>query len=170
MTLLEDNHAGALYNYLITVQTGHRKSAGTSANVVVTDKEQKKKLKHTLSSQNVLCTFSRTYTHWLTTSPGDGEAVRLGGREQHTQPHRPQQARVRERSRGRLPAGRALPAGRSAKPAAAARQLWRLPIVVLQAGRGHRCNSTSTLLHCTMAGGLHPTGRFTRSTGLVSGI
>lgn len=33
MTLLEDNHAGALYNYLISVQTGHRKNAGTSANV-----------------------------------------------------------------------------------------------------------------------------------------
>lgn len=35
MTLLEDNHAGALYNYLISVQTGHRKNAGTSANVRV---------------------------------------------------------------------------------------------------------------------------------------
>ncbi|XP_075881413.1 polycystin-1-like protein 2 [Nelusetta ayraudi] len=33
MTLLEDNRAGALYNYLISVQTGHRKNAGTSANV-----------------------------------------------------------------------------------------------------------------------------------------
>lgn len=33
MTLLEDNHAGALYNYLISVQTGHRKNAGTTANV-----------------------------------------------------------------------------------------------------------------------------------------
>lgn len=31
MTLLEDNHAGALYNYLISVQTGHRKNAGTTA-------------------------------------------------------------------------------------------------------------------------------------------
>ncbi|KAG8001601.1 Polycystic kidney disease protein 1-like 2, partial [Nibea albiflora] len=35
MTLLEDNHAGALYNYLISVQTGHRKNAGTTANVTV---------------------------------------------------------------------------------------------------------------------------------------
>ncbi|XP_051236275.1 polycystic kidney disease protein 1-like 2 [Dicentrarchus labrax] len=35
MTLLEDNHPGALYNYLIGVQTGHRKNAGTSANVTV---------------------------------------------------------------------------------------------------------------------------------------
>ncbi|XP_030269688.1 polycystic kidney disease protein 1-like 2 [Sparus aurata] len=35
MTLLEDNHAGALYNYLIGVQTGHRKNAGTTANVSV---------------------------------------------------------------------------------------------------------------------------------------
>ncbi|XP_073320377.1 polycystin-1-like protein 2 [Pagrus major] len=35
MTLLEDNHAGALYNYLIGVQTGHRKNAGTTANVTV---------------------------------------------------------------------------------------------------------------------------------------
>lgn len=35
MTLLEDNHAGALYNYLIGVQTGHRKNAGTTANVRV---------------------------------------------------------------------------------------------------------------------------------------
>ncbi|XP_056876107.1 polycystic kidney disease protein 1-like 3 [Takifugu flavidus] len=35
MTLLEDNHAGALYNYLISVQTGHRKNAGTTANVTL---------------------------------------------------------------------------------------------------------------------------------------
>lgn len=37
MTLLEDNHAGAMYNYLVSVQTGHRKNAGTTANVNVTD-------------------------------------------------------------------------------------------------------------------------------------
>ncbi|KAK5935391.1 hypothetical protein CgunFtcFv8_020758 [Champsocephalus gunnari] len=35
MTLLEDNHPGAQYNYLIGVQTGHRKNAGTTANVTV---------------------------------------------------------------------------------------------------------------------------------------
>ncbi len=35
MTLLEDNHPGAQYNYLIGVQTGHRKNAGTTANVRV---------------------------------------------------------------------------------------------------------------------------------------
>ncbi|CAK6973388.1 polycystic kidney disease protein 1-like 2 [Scomber scombrus] len=35
MTLLKDNHPGAQYNYLISVQTGHRKNAGTSANVTV---------------------------------------------------------------------------------------------------------------------------------------
>ncbi|XP_074522616.1 polycystin-1-like protein 2 [Halichoeres trimaculatus] len=35
MTLLEDNHPGALYNYLISVQTGHRKNAGTTADVTV---------------------------------------------------------------------------------------------------------------------------------------
>ncbi|XP_040889158.1 polycystic kidney disease protein 1-like 2 [Toxotes jaculatrix] len=35
MTLLEDNHPGAHYNYLISVQTGHRKNAGTTANVTV---------------------------------------------------------------------------------------------------------------------------------------
>ncbi|XP_008291325.1 polycystic kidney disease protein 1-like 2 [Stegastes partitus] len=35
MTLLEDNHAAAQYNYLVGVQTGHRKGAGTSANVTV---------------------------------------------------------------------------------------------------------------------------------------
>ncbi|XP_047437020.1 polycystic kidney disease protein 1-like 2 [Mugil cephalus] len=35
MTLLEDNHPGAQYNYLIGIQTGHRKNAGTSANVTV---------------------------------------------------------------------------------------------------------------------------------------
>ncbi|CAG5857105.1 unnamed protein product [Menidia menidia] len=35
MTLLEDSHPGALYNYLVCVQTGHRKNAGTSANVTV---------------------------------------------------------------------------------------------------------------------------------------
>ncbi|XP_061598114.1 polycystin-1-like protein 2 isoform X2 [Cololabis saira] len=35
MTLLDDNHLGAQYNYLICVQTGHRKNAGTSANVTV---------------------------------------------------------------------------------------------------------------------------------------
>ncbi|KAK9542862.1 hypothetical protein VZT92_000688 [Zoarces viviparus] len=35
MTLLEDTHPGAHYNYLIGVQTGHRKNAGTSANVTV---------------------------------------------------------------------------------------------------------------------------------------
>ncbi|XP_054628004.1 polycystic kidney disease protein 1-like 2 [Dunckerocampus dactyliophorus] len=36
MTLLEDNHPCAQYNYLISVQTGHRKNAGTTANVTVT--------------------------------------------------------------------------------------------------------------------------------------
>lgn len=35
ITLLEDNHPGALYNYLIHVQTGHRRNAGTTANVFV---------------------------------------------------------------------------------------------------------------------------------------
>ncbi|XP_069385333.1 polycystin-1-like protein 2 [Paralichthys olivaceus] len=35
MTLLEDNHPGAQYNYLISVQTGHRKNAGTTASVTV---------------------------------------------------------------------------------------------------------------------------------------
>ncbi|XP_056268726.1 polycystic kidney disease protein 1-like 2 [Pseudoliparis swirei] len=35
MTLLEDNHPGAQYNYLIGVQTGQRKNAGTTANVTV---------------------------------------------------------------------------------------------------------------------------------------
>ncbi|XP_044062213.1 polycystic kidney disease protein 1-like 2 [Siniperca chuatsi] len=35
MTLLEDNHPGAGYNYLISVQTGHRKNSGTTANVTV---------------------------------------------------------------------------------------------------------------------------------------
>ncbi|CAJ1049792.1 polycystic kidney disease protein 1-like 2 [Xyrichtys novacula] len=35
MTLLEDCHPGALYNYLISVQTGNRKNAGTTANVTV---------------------------------------------------------------------------------------------------------------------------------------
>ncbi|XP_029353372.1 polycystic kidney disease protein 1-like 2 [Echeneis naucrates] len=35
MTLLEDNHPGAQYNYLIGVQTGHRKNAGTTANVTL---------------------------------------------------------------------------------------------------------------------------------------
>ncbi|GAA6233594.1 polycystic kidney disease protein 1-like 2 isoform X2 [Lates japonicus] len=35
MTLLEDNHPGAHYNYLISVYTGHRKNAGTTANVTV---------------------------------------------------------------------------------------------------------------------------------------
>ncbi|KAG7235194.1 hypothetical protein INR49_003105, partial [Caranx melampygus] len=35
MTLLEDNHPGAQYNYLIGVQTSHRKNAGTTANVTV---------------------------------------------------------------------------------------------------------------------------------------
>ncbi|XP_053279260.1 polycystic kidney disease protein 1-like 2 [Pleuronectes platessa] len=35
MTLLEDNHPGAQYNYLISVQTGHRKNAGTSASVTM---------------------------------------------------------------------------------------------------------------------------------------
>lgn len=33
ITLLEDNHSGAQYNYLICVHTGHRKNAGTTANV-----------------------------------------------------------------------------------------------------------------------------------------
>ncbi|XP_035484837.2 polycystic kidney disease protein 1-like 2 [Scophthalmus maximus] len=35
MTLLEENHPGAQYNYLISVQTGHRKNAGTTARVTV---------------------------------------------------------------------------------------------------------------------------------------
>ncbi|XP_039984151.1 polycystic kidney disease protein 1-like 2 isoform X2 [Xiphias gladius] len=35
MTLLEDTHPGAQYNYLMSVQTGHRKNAGTSAIVTV---------------------------------------------------------------------------------------------------------------------------------------
>ncbi|XP_028999726.1 polycystic kidney disease protein 1-like 2 [Betta splendens] len=36
ITLVESNHPGALYNYLIHVQTGHRRNAGTTANVTVT--------------------------------------------------------------------------------------------------------------------------------------
>ncbi|XP_051565107.1 polycystic kidney disease protein 1-like 2 [Myxocyprinus asiaticus] len=36
MTLLEDNHPCAQYNYLINVQTGHRRKAGTTAKVMVT--------------------------------------------------------------------------------------------------------------------------------------
>lgn len=51
MTLLQDNHAGALYNYLISVQTGHRKNAGTTANVKLTDKQQQQK--QTLYSPNI---------------------------------------------------------------------------------------------------------------------
>ncbi|KAM8893905.1 polycystin-1-like protein 2 isoform 2-T2 [Spinachia spinachia] len=35
MTLLEDNHPAAQYNYLIGVQTSRRKNAGTTANVTV---------------------------------------------------------------------------------------------------------------------------------------
>ncbi|KAJ0056585.1 hypothetical protein NL108_010505, partial [Boleophthalmus pectinirostris] len=34
ITLLDDNHPGALYNYLVCVHTGHRKNAGTTANVM----------------------------------------------------------------------------------------------------------------------------------------
>ncbi|KAK7169721.1 hypothetical protein R3I94_000075 [Phoxinus phoxinus] len=36
MTLLEDNHPCAQYNYLVYVQTGHRRGAGTTAKVTVT--------------------------------------------------------------------------------------------------------------------------------------
>nr|XP_055072277.1 polycystic kidney disease protein 1-like 2 isoform X1 [Misgurnus anguillicaudatus] len=36
MTLLDDNHPCASYNYLITVQTGHRRNAGTTAKIKVT--------------------------------------------------------------------------------------------------------------------------------------
>ncbi|XP_050972082.1 polycystic kidney disease protein 1-like 2 [Labeo rohita] len=36
MTLLEDSHPCALYNYLVNVQTGHRRGAGTTAKVMVT--------------------------------------------------------------------------------------------------------------------------------------
>ncbi|KAK0156326.1 Polycystic kidney disease protein 1-like 2 [Merluccius polli] len=35
ITVLEDNHPCASYNYLLSVHTGHRKSAGTSSNVTV---------------------------------------------------------------------------------------------------------------------------------------
>ncbi|XP_029937961.1 polycystic kidney disease protein 1-like 2 [Myripristis murdjan] len=35
MTVLEDNHPCAQYNYLLSVQTGSRKNSGTSANVTV---------------------------------------------------------------------------------------------------------------------------------------
>lgn len=36
MTLLEDNHPCAQYNYLFNVQTGHRRGAGTTAKVIHT--------------------------------------------------------------------------------------------------------------------------------------
>ncbi|KAG1926582.1 polycystic kidney disease protein 1-like [Pimephales promelas] len=36
MTLLEDNHPCAQYNYLLYVQTGHRRGAGTTAKVMMT--------------------------------------------------------------------------------------------------------------------------------------
>ncbi|XP_052416643.1 polycystic kidney disease protein 1-like 2 [Carassius gibelio] len=36
MTLLEDNHPCAMYNYLVHVQTGHRRGAGTTAKVMMT--------------------------------------------------------------------------------------------------------------------------------------
>ncbi|XP_035986669.1 polycystic kidney disease protein 1-like 2 [Fundulus heteroclitus] len=35
ITVLEDNHSGALYNYLVGIQTGHRRGASTSANVTL---------------------------------------------------------------------------------------------------------------------------------------
>ncbi|CAL8247016.1 unnamed protein product [Lota lota] len=35
ITVLEDNHPCASYNYLLSVHTGHRKNAGTSSNVTV---------------------------------------------------------------------------------------------------------------------------------------
>ncbi|XP_034384503.1 polycystic kidney disease protein 1-like 2 [Cyclopterus lumpus] len=50
MTLLEDNHPGAQYNYLIGFQTGHRKNAGTTANVTV-------KL---IGSEGESCTYNLT--------------------------------------------------------------------------------------------------------------
>ncbi|XP_066504104.1 polycystin-1-like protein 2 [Hoplias malabaricus] len=36
MTLLEDNHPCAHYNYMLNIQTGHRRDAGTSAKVMIT--------------------------------------------------------------------------------------------------------------------------------------
>ncbi|KAL6468854.1 hypothetical protein MHYP_G00223780 [Metynnis hypsauchen] len=36
MTLLEDNHPCAHYNYMLNIQTGHRNGAGTSARVMMT--------------------------------------------------------------------------------------------------------------------------------------
>lgn len=61
MTLLEDNRAGALYNYLISVQTGHRKNAGTSANVIITDEQQTTKTDFVLKEYFVY-TFKDIHT------------------------------------------------------------------------------------------------------------
>ncbi|XP_017296730.1 polycystic kidney disease protein 1-like 2 [Kryptolebias marmoratus] len=81
ITLLEDNHPGAQYNYLIGVQTSHRKNAGTTANVtaklVGTDGES---TIHTLTDSNKPVFERGSFDMFLLATPfplGDMRTLRL---------------------------------------------------------------------------------------------
>lgn len=81
MTLLDDNHAGAMYNYLISVQTGHRKNAGTSANVNVTDATT------TLNTFCFLRIFVQVFKNTHTDFPVAQVTARLLGSEGESDTH-----------------------------------------------------------------------------------
>lgn len=83
MTLLEDNHAGAMYNYLISVQTGHRKNAGTSANVNATDATTT--TTKTLCFLRIFCANFHGHTH--TDLPVAQVTARLLGSEGESDTH-----------------------------------------------------------------------------------
>lgn len=122
MTLLEDNHAGALYNYLISVQTGHRKNAGTTANVSLFLFSSCTTIASIFFSQEiqVKIAYEGWWIHYWC-PVGHPEAEWLRGREQHSYPRRSWQACLWERSCWLVPVGHPLPTGRSAKHQAAAR-------------------------------------------------
>lgn len=155
MTLLEDNHAAALYNYLISVQTGHRKNAGTTASVSLLSSSScvTKASVFIQPEIQVKISFEGWWIHhfWPV---GDPEAEWLGGRERHPYPHRSWQARLWERSCGLVPVGHPLPTGRSATHQAAAWQHWRLPIMV-----GH-CPRIEILLKWGLIQDSHPSWLF----------
>lgn len=128
MTLLEDSHAGALYNYLISVQTGHRKNAGTTANVRLLLFSSCVTKASLLEIQAKISSEGWWIHHFC--AVGEPEAEWLRGGEQHPYPHRPWEASLWERSCWLVSFGHPLPAGRGAKHQAAAWQHWRLPVMV----------------------------------------
>lgn len=89
-------------------------------------------LEYLIYFRNVWVREADMWTVLLFSPVGYNEVDWLRRREWHTQPHRSWQACVWERSCRYVPVGLTLPTGRSAKPQAAARQLRRSSLMVVE--------------------------------------